>query len=99
MGTGIHSAAELWHIAVALVGVLGGFVAIDRHFWAPVRQWRQDMERWRVGIEKDLERGKTKMDETKADLRCLDTKMDRVLERLTAIETLMRAQGGIPPEA
>ena len=99
MATGIHSAAELWHILVAVLGVAAGFVAVDRHFWKPVRDWRADMEKWRVGVEKDMERGKTKMDGTERKLECLDTKMDAVLQRLTAIETLMRAQGGLPPEA
>lgn len=95
---GIHTAVELWHLALAGIPVLIAFIAVDRHFWHPVRQWRNEMERWRVGVDKDLERGSAKMEATEKKLDCLDTKMDKVLERLTAIETLMRHSGGLPPE-
>ena len=95
---GIHAAVELWHLLLAVIPLAAGFIVIDRHFWKPVRDWRSEVEKWRVAVDKDLERGKTKMDTIEGDLKCLDGKMDRVLERLTAIETLMRAQGGLSQE-
>ena len=96
---GFHLLIELWHLGLGLLGLLTAWIAYDRHYLAPLRKWRGEMDIWKAETNKDLERGKNKMDNTDRLYACLDQKMDKVLQRLTAIETLMRHTGGLPPEA
>ena len=98
MGTGIHTALELWHLALAGIPVVIAFITIDRYIWKPVRDWRAEMDKWRVSVDKDLNAGESKMDTIERDVKALDGKMDTVMQRLTAIETkletLVKRNGG-----
>ena len=106
---GIHLALELWHLLVGALVVLGAWIGYDRHYLLPLRQWRADMDKWKVGVDKDLDRGKDTFESIKESLADLKAEVkeherrqmerDRLIsERLAAIETLLRERGGIPPE-
>lgn len=102
-------ALTVWHLALGGLTLLGAWLAYDRHYLAPLRKWRADMDKWAVGVDKDLSRGTDKFDTLEKAIASLATKVDahenaqrdrdqHIGERLTAIETLLRERRGMPPD-
>lgn len=98
-----HAFAELWHIAVACFTLIGFFIGWDRHFNAPERRRRADIEKRLSKAEWRLEQGDKefkRLDGLEASMAQHEAKQqerhEKVLERLTAIETILRERGGIP---
>lgn len=99
-----------YHGVIVLGGVLGVFATVHRIWIAPIQAWRRGQETRMVALETQqaltdqrLGQGTEKMQRMEQKLDCLDRKFDthhqEVLTRLTAMETLMRHGGGLPPEA
>ena len=105
---------QFWHLAVTGLGALGAAATILGVYHAvsvaPERARRKDVDKRLVELEakqrltdQKLEQGGEKMQRLETKLDCLTRKVDEHhsegMTRLTAIETLMRHHGGLPPEA
>ena len=86
------------HLIGMGIAIIGLWWRYDAQYQSPLRKWRLEMDKWAVGVDKDLERGRTKMSELSTDMKCLDGKVDKVLQRLTSIETILRERSNIPPD-
>ena len=78
-------AAELWHLAVAVMGVVTFFIGWDRYFNAPERKRRAEVEKRLSRVEWELEQGEKRMDSLKE-------KDEKVL---IAVQTLTDAVTGL----
>ena len=80
---------QLYHLVVAGLGLVGGFIAWDRHFNAPLRKWRADMDVWRAGVDKDLAHGNTRMDNLVKSVNTLTDNVNTLTLQVTRLNTLL----------
>ena len=97
---------ESWHV---LLAVLAGLSWIYLNFVRPTGQWRADaskqialLEQRVTAAETRLEKGDESFDRLERTMKDHEYRQqqrnEKLVERLAAIETLLRERGGVPPD-
>ena len=65
---------QVWHLLVAFLGSIGGFLLLTwKTIVKPFTDWKVSQEKWKTGVERDLDHLKTKvgsqMDEIREELK------------------------------
>ena len=79
---GIHTGAEIWHIAVAVVGFYG---LVYRTWIVPQRREREDLIRWRKDQESMDAAHETRMAAIEDRLGKGDDKFERIMSELAKL--------------
>ena len=95
---GAHAVVQAWHLWTTIVGVITGFIAVDRYFWAPLRKWRADMTTWRALTDEKLSAGSDRMERIEKQLTCIDGKLDKVDREVVSIATILKERAAVPPQ-
>ena len=112
----LASLLHWYHAAIALGGLLSIFAVIHRLWIAPEQARRKkvedrlaDLDKWRVGVDRDLERGSDKFAEMTTQIRELRNEMksheeaqrkrhEQVIQWMAAIDTRLKMTGGLPDQ-
>ena len=97
---------ETWHVVLALVT---GLAWIYVQFLRPTQAWRAEADKQIALLQQRssdqdarLQRGDDAFDRLEAAMREHEGRQqqrnEKVLQRLAAIETLLRERGGVPPD-
>ena len=69
---------QLWHVLLGVLSLLGAWIGYDRHYNAPERKRRGEVETRLALVEDKLRRGERRMDK-------LDSKDEKVLEAVQGL--------------